>query len=98
MGILHGPASGGQNLARFRHARFDALYEAMGSLPDGPDRLALLREAQKIVTAYMPHKYNVHRIVTDLTQPWLEGYRRPVFHSMFWLWVDVDPARRPKRH
>ena len=98
LGILHGPASGGQNLGRFRHARFDEIYETMATLPDGPERLALLRESQRIVTAFMPHKYNVHRIVTELTQPWLEGYRRPLFHSKFWLYVDVDPARRPKRH
>ena len=25
----------------------------------------------------MPYRYNVHRIVTDLMQPWLIGYRRP---------------------
>ena len=54
--LLYGPAAGGQNLARFRNARFDELYREMQALPDGPERLALLREAQKIVTAYAPHE------------------------------------------
>ena len=95
LGILYGPASGGQNLPRFKHQRFDEIYRAMQALPDGPERLALLRESQRIVTAYVPNKYNVHRIVTDLTQPWLEGFRRPLFSNQFWQYVDVDPARRP---
>ena len=94
--LLFGPGAGGQNLPRFKHARFDQIYERMQAMPDGPERLALLHEALKIVTALVPHKYNVHRIVTDLTQPWLHGYRRHPFSRQFWQYVDVDPALRPK--
>ncbi len=68
----------------------------MQVLPDGPERLALLREAMKIAVAYAPQKVNVHRVVTDLTQPWLTGYRRPLFGNQFWQYVDVDPAHQPK--
>ena len=93
--LLYGPASGGQNLGRFRYPRFDEIFEAMQALPDGPQRLALLREAQRIVIAYAPQKYNVHRIVTDLTHPWVIGYRRPLFGTQFWSYVDIDRARRP---
>ena len=94
--LLYGPAAGGQNLSRFKNARFDDLFRRMQVLPDGPERLALLREAMKIAVAYAPQKYNVHRVVTDLTQPWLHGYRRPLFGNQFWQYVDVDPARQPK--
>jgi ABC-type transport system substrate-binding protein len=93
--ILYGPAAGGQNLARFRNARFDEIYARMQALPDGPERMALLREAQKIITALAPHKYNVHRVLTDLTQPWLSGFRRPLYGNRFWQYVDIDAARRP---
>jgi ABC-type transport system substrate-binding protein len=93
--LLYGPAAGGQNLARFRHERLDAIVRGMQELPDGPARMALLREGQKIVDAFAPHKYTVHRIVNDLTQPWLVGYRRPLYGNQFWQYVDVDPARRP---
>ena len=96
--ILYGPASGGQNLPRFKNKRFDEVFEQMQALPDGPERLALLREAQKIIVALAPHKYNVHRIVTDLTQPWLLGYRRPLFGSQFWQYVDIDTQLQPKGH
>ncbi len=92
--LLYGPASGGQNLARFKDARFDALYERMQTLPDGPERLALLREELKIITAYAPHKFIVHRIVNDLSQPWLLGYRRPLYGNQFWQYVDIDDSLR----
>jgi ABC-type transport system substrate-binding protein len=94
--LLYGPAAGGQNFARFRNAQFDELFRRMQVLPDGPERLALLREAMKIAVAYAPQKVNVHRVVTDLTQPWLTGYRRPLFGNQFWQYVDVDPAHQPK--
>jgi ethanolamine ammonia-lyase large subunit len=55
--------------------------------------LSLLREAQRIVVAYAPHKYNVHRILTDLTHPWVLGYRRPLFGNQFWQYIDI--GKRP---
>jgi ABC-type transport system substrate-binding protein len=94
---VYGPASGGQNLARFKDARFDDLYRRMQALPDGPERLAALQEALKILTAYMPQKYNVHRIVTYLMQPWLLGYRAPFYGNQFWQHVDIDDSKRPAR-
>ena len=92
--LLYGPAAGGQNLPRFKLKRFDELYDRMQVLPDGPERIAALHEAQALVTAYAPHKYNVHRILTDLTQPWLIGYRRPLFGRQFWQYVDIDDSLR----
>jgi ABC-type transport system substrate-binding protein len=88
--ILYGPAAGGQNLSRFKDARFDEIYRRLQSLPDGPERLELLREALRIVTAYAPQKYNVHRIVTYLMQPWLQGFRAPMYGNQFWQWVDIE--------
>ena len=95
LGILYGPDAGGQNLARFRHERFDEIYRATGSMADGPERAALLREALRIVDAYAPHKYTVHRIQNDLTHPWLVGYRRPLFGNQWWTYVDIDAPKRP---
>jgi len=93
--LLYGPAAGGQNLGRFRNAQYDAAYDAMRRLPDGPERLAQLHELQRLTLAYMPQKYRVHRIVNDLTQPWVLGFRRPAFGTSFWSYVDIDPAGRP---
>lgn len=91
----YGPASGTQNLPRFKDARFDALYERMQALPDGPEREALFKEAKRLAITYMPYKVNVHRILTDIEQPWMSGYRRPLFWLDFWQFVDIDPSKQP---
>jgi ABC-type transport system substrate-binding protein len=85
---------GGQNLARFRNERFDALYSRMQVLPDGPERLALFEEAKRLLLAYMPYKYHVHRIHTDLAHAWLHGYRRPPYWNTWWHYVDIDAEQR----
>ncbi len=82
---------GGGNLARFSHKRYDEICALTNTLPDGPERLALFREALRILAAYMPYKYYVHRIVTDLTHPWLVGYRKPPYWNQWWQYVDIEP-------
>ena len=91
---LHGPQAGGQNLARFKLPEFDAIFDRLSQLPDGPEREALFREAKRIAVAYMPYKPTVHRISTDMWYPWLIGYRRPPFWNEWWHMVDVDPVMR----
>jgi ABC-type transport system substrate-binding protein len=91
---FYGPSVGQGNLARFRHEGFDRLYARMLALPDGPERAALFLEASKIGLAYMPYRIHVHRVYTDLSQPWITGYRQPLFRNQVWQWVEVDAARR----
>jgi ABC-type transport system substrate-binding protein len=86
----NGKQVGGQNLARFKLPEFDALFERMGVLPDGPERLALFAKARAIATVYAPYKSHVHRFVSDLAQPWVVGYRRPLFWQEFWQYIDID--------
>jgi ABC-type transport system substrate-binding protein len=93
--MMYGPSAGNQNLARFKLPAFDALYERMQALPDGPERLAAMTEANKLLTAYMPQRYTVHRILTDLAYPWVSGYRRPTFGNQWWHYVDIDNSKRP---
>ena len=93
---LDSTQAGGQNFARFKNAEFDAVYQQLSALPDGPEREALFRRAQLIAAAYMPYKNNVHRISTDLWHPWVDGVRRPVFWQDWYHMVDIDPAKKPK--
>jgi ABC-type transport system substrate-binding protein len=81
---------GGQNLARFRNEQLDAIYNEMRRMPDGPERLALFAEAKRIAVAYAPYKSSVHRILTDLMQPWVYGYRRAPYWLHWWQYVDID--------
>ena len=92
---LYGPQAGSQNLARFRNAEFDRVYERMQVIADGPERDELFRQAKLISVAYMPYKVTVHRFTNDLLQPWVLGYRRPTFWNEWWHRVDIDLARAP---
>lgn len=93
---LYGPQAGEQNYSRFKLPAFDALYEKAQTLPDGPERNALFRQAARIQVAYMPMKVHVHRIVNDMAHPWVIGYRRPLFRNEFWHLIDIDQERKAK--
>ncbi len=67
-------------------------------MPDGPERLAVMTEAKKLMIAYMPYKVHVHRIWTDLAQPWVKGYHRNIAVREFWKYVDVDAQDLARRN
>ena len=87
---------GQQNHSRFKNPRFDELYEKQSVMPDGPERDKVIQDAVRILVAYMPLKVRVHRIGTDLMQPWLVGYKRHPNAREFWRYVDIDTAKLPK--
>jgi ABC-type transport system substrate-binding protein len=87
---LHGPQSGGQNLARFKLAAFDEIYARMEVLPDGPEREALFKQAKTIGVAFVPYRGRVHLISSDMWYSWVIGFRRPVFWQEWWHMVDID--------
>jgi ABC-type transport system substrate-binding protein len=90
----YGPQAGQQNLARFKLPELDRLYERSQSMPDGLEREKLFLQVKRLCTAYMPYRYVVHRIGTELLHPWVHGYRRAVFWNNWWKFVDVDADRR----
>jgi ABC-type transport system substrate-binding protein len=92
LALGYGPNKGQANHARFDLPAFNLLYEQQRLLPDSPERQAKLDEAKKLMIAYMPYKVHVHRIWTDLNQPWVLGYHRNIFVREFWKYVDIDPV------
>jgi ABC-type transport system substrate-binding protein len=86
---------GGQNMARFKLPVMDEIYRKLDSIPDGPERTALFMEAIRLSVAYMPYKFRLNRIVTDMTYPNVIGYRRPIFWQEWWHYVDIDDAAQP---
>jgi ABC-type transport system substrate-binding protein len=96
--LAYGPNRESANDARFDLKAYDRLYARQRSLPDGPERLAVLREATRLLVAYMPYKFIAHRLQQDLTQPWVHGFRRHPFTTRAYAYVDVDPEARAARH
>ena len=89
---FHSKQIGGQNMARFKNAEFDALYDRLSVLPNNEERRQVFAQARRIAAVYVPYKSHVHRFVTDLVQPWVIGYRRPLFWQEFWHTIDIDAA------
>jgi ABC-type transport system substrate-binding protein len=93
----YGPGKGQSNLSGFDLPEFNKLYVQQQLLPDGPERLAVMQKAVKLMVAYMPYKVSAHRIMTDMSHPWFSGYlRHPVSRAMFWSYIDIDTAKLPK--
>ena len=92
--LAYGRNLGSSNDARFELKAYDDLYAKQRQLPDGPQRLALMREASRLLVAYMPYKFIAHRIQLDLSQPWVLGFRRPLFTTRLWAYLDIDAERR----
>ncbi|MEO5843385.1 MAG: ABC transporter substrate-binding protein [Caldimonas sp.] len=92
-----GPDKGQANHARFDLAEYNRLFQRQRALPNGPERMEVMKQMKEILVAYMPYKAHVHRIWTDLAQPWVVGYHRNVFMRQFWRYVDIDPVEKERR-
>ena len=90
LGIAYGPNASESNDSRFALPVFDRLFEQQAVLPDGPEREALIRQGKKLLTAYMPYKVHLHRLLSDLNQPRVQGYWRHPFARDVWRYVAVD--------
>jgi len=86
---------GSSNYARFRFPPLDALADRANEMPNGPERLAVFREASRIAAAYMPYKFRAHRFFTDMAHRHLIGYRRPAVWQNWWEYVDIDTSALP---
>ena len=97
LGLAYGPSKGEGNLARYQNAAFDKVYMQQLMMPDGPERKAALQHLTRIMVADMPYKFSTHRILTDMTQPWVIGYNRhPFDNGIFWRYIDIDTSKVPK--
>jgi ABC-type transport system substrate-binding protein len=90
LGLAYGPNRDQSNDARFALPAFDALYERQRRLPDGPERLALMARANRLMLAYVPYIAHYHQLTTELLQPQLRGVLRHPFNSDWYRWIDVE--------
>ena len=98
LGLGYVGSKGQSNKSRFDLPEYNALYRQQHGMPDGPERLAVMARAQKLLIAYMPIKVHVHRIFTDMTQPWVVGYDKNLYQRDFYSYVDIDTDALAKAH
>ena len=97
LSLAYGPNKGQANKARFDLPAYNKVFVQQKVLPDGPERQAAIDEAKRLTVAYMPYKIHVHRIFTDLAQPWVIGFQRNVFTGIgaAWRYIGIDRTAQP---
>jgi ABC-type transport system substrate-binding protein len=92
LGMGYGPNAGQSNDARFKLAAFDRLYERQRLLPDGPERLALMHQANRLMLAYLPYHPHNYPLRVDMCSAQVRGYLRHPFTRDRWRFVDMEQA------
>jgi ABC-type transport system substrate-binding protein len=90
LGLAYGPNAGQANDARIQLPAFDRVYDAQTVLPDGPERLALMQQAQRLMLAYQPYLPHFHAVRVDLSQAGVIGYRRHPFTRDWWRFTALE--------
>ncbi|MES2958832.1 MAG: ABC transporter substrate-binding protein [Pseudomonadota bacterium] len=90
LGLAYGPNAEQSNDARFRLPAFDALYQRQSLMSDGPERLAVMHEATRLMLAYVPYIAHVHPIETDLSHAHVKHLIRHPFKAAWWHFTDVE--------
>jgi ABC-type transport system substrate-binding protein len=90
LSLAYGPNAGQNNDARFRLPAYDALYRRQRALPDGPERWAVMAEAQRMMLAYMPYLPHLHQVLNDVSRPWVRGWLRHPVQELRFLHADIE--------
>ncbi len=100
--LLHGKQSRvetqGENAANYKNARFDELFEQMKTMRNGPERLAIIHEMNRIVQHDAPWIFAFHQKAYVLQHGWLAN-RKPgqiIRNTLKYQRVDVA-QREAKR-
>ena len=86
-----GAAVGDMNLSRFNLPDMNTTIARLLALPDGPERELAFEHAKRLTVAWMPYKLRTHLAATAIMQPWLVGFRRPLFWNNWFEMVDIEP-------
>ncbi|MBV8634876.1 MAG: heme-binding protein [Burkholderiaceae bacterium] len=96
--LLYGPLAGATNDTRFRNKEYDALFDTVSTMPDTPERTALIDRMCRIAEVYGPWVFAVNRIRTYLAQPWVSGFKPTPDDKQLWMYVDIDKAKQTAAH
>ena len=75
LGCFYSKNASWPNSTNFNSTEFDAIYEQVSVMPDGPERTELYRQAQRIVLEEMPCAFIYHRVGYIIHHSWLENLK-----------------------
>ncbi len=86
--------NGGPNTANFADPRFDALFERMKDMENGPERLALIREMREILEEEVPWVELYHRESYALYHTWMKNVKPAGLSYPASKYQDIDAPER----
>jgi ABC-type transport system substrate-binding protein len=88
----------GKNESRYKNAEFDALFEQMAAMENGPERERLVHRMTDLLAEDVPAILIFHRSQFGLTQPWApQVMDNPMLEGGFKYAVLDAPLREAKR-
>ena len=84
----------GSNHCRYSNPEFDRLYEKMAMMDNGPERLAIIRELNAILTEDCPIVLLFHPVTFTLNQPWLPRTASNAMVAGGLKYARLDPTLR----
>ncbi len=85
----------GANYCRYSRPDFDAAYEKMATLENGPERLALIEKMNAMIDEDCPVIFEFSKAYYVATQPWARWtHNCPLLEGGFNKYHQVDPVQR----
>ena len=96
--LLYGPNGrkefGGENTANYKNPEVDRLFVQMKSMPNGPERQAVLDRMVGLIREDAPWAFAYHDKLYGLRMGWVDPIRpNPMTHDAF-KYTHIDPAAR----
>lgn len=99
--LLYGPnakaGQNGENAANYESPEFDRLFSQMKSMPNGPQRLAVIREMVDIAQKDAPWIWGLHPKKFSLFHAWLKNIKPNDMANNTLKYKRIDPQLRAEK-
>ncbi|NOX75202.1 MAG: ABC transporter substrate-binding protein [Gammaproteobacteria bacterium] len=99
--LLYGPnakaGKNGENAANYQNSEFDRLFGEMKSMPNGPERLAIIQRMLEITQRDAPWIWGLHPKRFSLFHGWVHNVKQNDMANNTLKYKRIDPLQRAKR-
>ena len=98
MFLLYGPQAraqgGGENAANYRNATYDAMFQRMQAMPNGPERQAIITDMVHLLQADAPWIWGFHPKDYSLVHDWVFNLKPSKMGQNGLKYLRIDAERR----
>ncbi len=96
--LLYGPnakvSGGGENASNYANPEFDALFEQMKNMDNGPQRLAIIDRMTEILRHDAPWAWGFHPLGFSLVHSWYHNVKPNLMANNTLKYKRIDPQLR----